>query len=128
MVGDGPARKALEEKFPKVHFTGMLQDEDLARAYGEADVFVFTSKTDTFGNTIIEALSSGVPVAAFPVTGPRDILEGHESAGALDENLKAACLKALDCSPEKAREVALGYTWEAAARQFYDNMITAHES
>ncbi|WP_319518932.1 glycosyltransferase family 1 protein [uncultured Martelella sp.] len=127
VVGDGPARKALEEKFPNVHFTGVLQGEALAEAYAEADVFVFTSKTDTFGNTIIEALSSGVPVAAYPVTGPSDILEGHEGAGALDEDLKTACMKALAGSPEKARELALTYTWEAAAGQFYDNMRTAHD-
>ncbi len=126
VVGDGPARKALEEKFPNAHFTGMLRDKALAEAYAEADVFVFTSKTDTFGNTIIEALSSGVPVAAFPVTGPSDILGGHDEAGALDHDLKAACLRALDCSPEKARELALTYTWEAAARQFRENMATAH--
>ena len=126
VVGDGPARKALEEKYPDVHFAGMLQDEALAEAYAEADVFVFTSKTDTFGNTIIEALSSGVPVAAFPVTGPRDILDGDQQAGALDDDLKAACLKALECSPEAARDLALTYTWEAAARQFYDNMLVAH--
>ncbi|QQM31525.1 glycosyltransferase family 1 protein [Martelella lutilitoris] len=126
VVGDGPARRTLEEKYPNVHFAGMLQDEALAKAYAEADVFVFTSKTDTFGNTIIEALSSGVPVAAFPVTGPSDILGGHEQAGALDDDLSAACLKALECSPEAARDLALTYTWEAAARQFYDNMLVAH--
>nr|WP_246413640.1 glycosyltransferase family 1 protein [Martelella radicis] len=126
VVGDGPARKALEEKFPEAYFAGMLRDEALAKAYAEADVFVFTSKTDTFGNTIIEALSSGVPVAAFPVTGPSDILGGHDQAGVLDDDLEAACLKALECEPEKARELALSYTWEAAARQFHDNMVAAH--
>ncbi|TCT42164.1 glycosyltransferase involved in cell wall biosynthesis [Martelella mediterranea] len=127
LVGDGPARKALEEKYPDTYFAGQLSNGKLAAAYAQADVFVFTSKTDTFGNTTIEALASGVPVAAFPVTGPRDILDGHEEAGALDEDLKAACLKALDCSREKARALAEEFSWEAAARQFYDNMIEAHD-
>ncbi len=127
IVGDGPARRDLEQKYPKAHFLGMLKGDELAKAYAEADVFVFTSKTDTFGNTIIEALSSGIPVAAFPVTGPADILGGHEQAGALDEDLKAACLKALDCTSEKARELASTYTWEAAAAQFHDNVIRAHD-
>ncbi|AJY45675.1 glycosyltransferase family 4 protein [Martelella endophytica] len=128
VVGDGPARAELEETYPGVHFAGMLQGEALAEAYAEADVFVFTSKTDTFGNTTIEALASGVPVAAFPVTGPADILGGHEDAGALDDDLGKACLKALSCSREAARALALTYTWEAAARQFYDNMLQAHDA
>ncbi|WP_174803183.1 glycosyltransferase family 4 protein [Martelella limonii] len=127
IVGDGPARRDLQEKYPKAHFLGMLKGEDLAKAYAEADVFVFTSKTDTFGNTTIEALSSGIPVAAFPVTGPLDILGGHEEAGVLDEDLKAACLKALSCSPEKARALGETYTWEAAATQFLENIIAAHD-
>ena len=127
IVGDGPARKELEERYPKAHFTGPLRDDELAEAYAQADVFVFTSKTDTFGNTTIEALASGAPVAAFPVTGPADILGGHEEAGALDEDLKSACVKALSCSRGKARELALTYTWKAAARQFYNNMLKAHD-
>ncbi|WP_180898492.1 glycosyltransferase family 4 protein [Martelella soudanensis] len=127
IVGDGPARRELEEKYPKAHFLGMLKGEELAKAYAEADVFVFTSKTDTFGNTTIEALSCGIPVAAFPVSGPADILGGHDQAGVLDDDLKAACLKALECSPEKARELAATYTWEAAAIQFYQNVTSAHD-
>lgn len=127
LVGDGPARKALQEKYTDTHFTGRLSNGKLAAAYAQADVFVFTSKTDTFGNTTIEALASGVPVAAYPVTGPKDILGGHEQAGALDEDLRSACLKALDCSREKARELALTHSWEAAAQQFYNNMLEASQ-
>ena len=126
VIGDGPARRELEERYPNAHFLGMLKNEPLAEAYAQADVFVFTSKTDTFGNTTIEALASGVPVAAFPVTGPVDILGGHPEAGALDADLRVACLKALACSPEKARALGQTYTWEAAATQFYQNMIAAH--
>ncbi len=80
VVGDGPARADLQARYPNVLFTGMKTGADLARAYAQADVFVFPSKTDTFGNTILEALASGVPVAAFPVMGPIDIIE--EGSGA----------------------------------------------
>ncbi len=80
VVGDGPAREELEARYPDVHFTGFKTGQELAETYAQADVFVFPSKTDTFGNTILEAMASGVPVAAHPVTGPGDILKGQEAA------------------------------------------------
>ncbi|MGM4911204.1 glycosyltransferase family 4 protein [Rhizobium sp. 768_B6_N1_8] len=126
VVGDGPARAELEERYPDVHFTGVKFGEELANAYAQADVFVFPSLTDTFGNTILEALASGVPVAAYPVTGPLDIIGEESLVGALDENLQAACIAALSSSREKARELALQYSWEAATLQFINNIRAAN--
>ena len=125
VVGDGPARAELQEKHRDVLFTGVKTGEDLADAYAQADVFVFPSKTDTFGNTILEALASGVPVAAFPVTGPIDILGGNPKAGALNTDLQKACLDALSCSPEAALALSRNYSWEKASRQFLDNVTSA---
>ena len=125
VVGDGPARADLQNRHPDVLFTGMKTGEDLARAYAQADVFVFPSRTDTFGNTILEALASGVPVAAYPVTGPIDIIEDGSGAGALHDDLREACLAALSCSQEDARRLARTFSWEAASRQFLDNIMVA---
>ncbi|MBB3409286.1 glycosyltransferase involved in cell wall biosynthesis [Rhizobium sp. BK316] len=126
VVGDGPARADLEERYPDVHFTGIKLGEDLAKAYAQADVFVFPSLTDTFGNTILEALASGVPVAAYPVTGPLDIIGEESLVGALDDDLQVACLAALSASREKARELAMQYSWEAATLQFINNIRAAN--
>ena len=125
VVGDGPARAELQARYPDVHFTGVKHGEDLAEAYAEADVFVFPSRTDTFGNTIHEALASGVPVAAYPVTGPVDIIPQGSTAGALDKDLQVACLSALQGSPEAARALAETYSWQAATEQFFDNVVEA---
>jgi glycosyltransferase involved in cell wall biosynthesis len=127
VIGDGPAREDLAARYPHVLFTGVKTGEDLAEAYAQADVFVFPSKTDTFGNTILEAMASGVPVAAFPATGPLDILKEHPEAGALDEDLRAAALKALTCSRQSARALAETYTWTAATRQFWENAVHAND-
>lgn len=126
VVGDGPAKAALQARYPEVTFTGVKHGEELASLFAEGDVFVFPSRTDTFGNTILEALASGVPVAAFPVTGPVDILRHHPQAGALSEDLGEACLQALDCSPAAARQLSETYSWEAASRQFLDAVLTAN--
>ena len=126
VIGDGPDREKLERAYPDVRFTGALFGRELAEAYAQADVFVFPSKTDTFGNVILEALASGVPVAAYPVTGPADILGGHPEAGALDDDLSAACLRALDASRPGARALAESFTWEAATRQFLRNVMQAN--
>jgi glycosyltransferase involved in cell wall biosynthesis len=93
----------------------------LAEAYAAADVFVFPSRTDTFGLVLLEALASGLPVAAFPVTGPRDVI-GAAPVGALNEDLRAACLSALTISPQACLEFAARHTWEASARAFVDNI------
>jgi glycosyltransferase involved in cell wall biosynthesis len=128
VVGDGPARADLQERYPNVHFTGMKTGAELAEIYAQADVFVFPSKTDTFGNTILEALASGVPVAAFPATGPLDILGGHPNAGAIHEDLKTAALQAMSCSKKAARDLAESYTWQAATQQFWQNAVMANET
>ncbi|MDQ0473009.1 glycosyltransferase family 4 protein [Labrys wisconsinensis] len=124
VVGAGPALAAMRARFPQVHFAGMLHGEALARAYASADVFVFPSLTDTFGIVLLEALASGLPVAAFPVTGPLDVI-GGTSAGVLDEDLRRAALACLDIPREAARAEALKYSWEASARQFIANVRSA---
>src|SRR5258706_13217777 len=121
IVGDGPARAALARNYPQAVFLGARQGEELAEAYAAAAVFVFPSKTDTFGLVLLEALASGLPVAAFPVTGPRDVI-GAAPVGALNDDLRAACLSALGISPQACLEFAARHTWEASARAFVDNI------
>ena len=121
VVGDGPARAALMRKYPQAVFLGARQGEELAKTYAAADVFVFPSRTDTFGLVLLEALASGVPVAAFPVTGPRDVL-GSAPVGVLSDDLRQACLSALRISPQACLEFAAEHTWEASARAFIENM------
>jgi glycosyltransferase involved in cell wall biosynthesis len=121
VVGDGPARPALERKFPDAIFLGTMQGEHLAQVYASADVFVFPSKTDTFGLVLLEALASGTPVAAYPVSGPRDVI-GNAAIGVLNNDLQSACLAALEISREECRAFALGHSWEACARVFIENV------
>jgi glycosyltransferase involved in cell wall biosynthesis len=121
IVGDGPARAQLSRKYPQAVFLGARQGEELAQAYAGSDVFVFPSRTDTFGLVLLEALASGLPVAAFPVTGPRDVI-GSAPVGVLDEDLRAACLQALTIAPQACLEFAAKHTWEASARAFVDQM------
>lgn len=124
IVGDGPDRAALARKYSDAVFLGAMQGERLAEVYASADVFVFPSRTDTFGLVLLEALASGLPVAAFPVCGPRDVI-GDAPVGVLSEDLRSACLAALDLSPEACRGFALTQTWEACARAFIDNVARA---
>jgi glycosyltransferase involved in cell wall biosynthesis len=121
VVGDGPARLALQRQYPRAVFLGALHGEPLAEAYAAADVFVFPSKTDTFGLVLLEALASGVPVAAFPVSGPRDVV-GDANVGILSEDLRVACLAALKLSPQHCLQFAASQTWEASARAFVNNI------
>ncbi|KQW22337.1 alpha-mannosyltransferase [Afipia sp. Root123D2] len=121
VVGDGPARAALERKYPDAVFLGGMQGERLAEAYAAADVFVFPSRTDTFGLVLLEALASGVPVAAFPVSGPRDVI-GDAPVGALNEDLRVACLSALALSRETCRQFAFAQSWDVSARAFVENV------
>ena len=116
VVGDGPARAVLEARYPDVVFTGALAGEALAAAYANADVFVFPSRTDTFGLVMIEALACGTPVAAFPVTGPVDIVTPE--TGALDDDLGAAIRAALMRDRAACAAYGAGFTWAASARQF----------
>jgi len=117
LIGDGPAREKLARRFPRAHFLGPRFGEALAEAYASADVFVFPSLTDTFGVVLLEAMASGTPVAAFPAPGPLDVV-GDSGAGALDEDLRAACLRALDIPREAAWRRAQAFTWGESARQF----------
>ena len=121
IVGDGPARLSLQLKYPDAVFLGALQGERLAEVYASADVFVFPSRTDTFGLVLLEALASGLPIAAFPVSGPLDVI-GDAPVGALAEDLRAACLRALDIPRPSCVEFAAKHTWEASGRAFLANM------
>jgi len=117
LVGDGPARERLARRFRHAHFLGVRFGEALAETYASADVFAFPSLTDTFGVVLLEALASGLPVAAFPAPGPLDVI-GDSGAGVLSEDLRAACLSALDIRREAARARALEFSWSESARQF----------
>lgn len=117
VVGGGPALESLKQKFPQVTFTGYRENGALARSYAGADVFVFPSRTDTFGLVLLEALASGTPVAAFPVTGPIDVVT-NSRVGALDEDLRAASLKALECDRTACRSHAEAWSWDACVAQF----------
>jgi glycosyltransferase involved in cell wall biosynthesis len=124
VVGDGPSRAGLQAQFPNAVFVGVKSREDLAAYYSAADVFVFPSRTDTFGNVMLEALACGAPVAAYPVPGPIDIVIDSR-IGALDENLGAACLAALKLLRQDCRDHALAYTWPESARIFVENILRA---
>jgi glycosyltransferase involved in cell wall biosynthesis len=117
VVGDGPALADLRARFPTAHFLGALQGEALARAYAGADLFVFPSRTDTFGLVLVEAMAAGLPVAAYPVAGPLDVV-GASGAGALDEDLAQAVTRALRIPRAAAIDHARGFSWEAAVSQF----------
>ena len=121
VVGDGPQLSDLRAKYPNVTFVGAKHGEELARHYAAADVFVFPSRTDTFGLVLLEALASGLPVAAFPVPGPLDVI-ADSPAGVLDTDLRTACLKAVGISPVICRDHALTFSWQACARQFLANL------
>ncbi len=121
VVGDGPQIKELSRKHPDVHFVGVKEGEELAKHYAAADVFVFPSLTDTFGLVLIEALACGVPVAAYPVAGPLDVIS-DAPVGCLHEDLATAVQKALHASPEACRAHAELYSWEASTQQFLDNI------
>jgi glycosyltransferase involved in cell wall biosynthesis len=129
VIGTGPCEAELKRKFPDVKFMGQIENGNLAAHVAAADVFVFPSRTDTFGVVQLEALASGLPIAAFPVTGPKDVIAGHP-VGVLDEDLRAACLAALDLERDACRAFALNYSWENSARQFIGHLqrLPARES
>ena len=119
VVGDGPQRAELQAKYGDAVFTGVKSGDELARHYAAADVFVFPSLTDTFGNVLLEALASGVPVAAFPVPGPLDVI-GDSGAGVLDADLRKAALAALAIPRERALARAAGFDWDECVRIFIE--------
>lgn len=124
VVGEGPALDGLRKAYPAAHFLGPKSGPALAEIYASADVFVFPSRTDTFGLVIIEALASGLPVAAFPVMGPKDIIT-DPSVGRLGEDLRASALEALALDRQACRVFAERYSWEASVAQFAGNMRSA---
>lgn len=134
VVGDGPDLVALKARYPQAVFTGALSGERLAQAYCAAECFVFPSRTDTFGLVMIEAMACGLPVAAYPVPGPLDVV-GRSGCGAeadlaqpvgvLDDDLAAAIKGALACSPRAAAAYGASYSWEAATDQFLSALTDA---
>lgn len=122
VVGDGPARVTLAAKYPMASFVGYQRGEALAQHMAAADVFVFPSLTDTFGLVMLEAMACGVPVAAFPVTGPVDVVRPGVT-GSLNPDLAQATREALQMEPGACRDYALQNTWEQAARQFLGNLV-----
>jgi glycosyltransferase involved in cell wall biosynthesis len=114
VVGDGPARAALERRFPLVHWAGFRFGEELAQHYAGADVFVFPSRTDTFGIVMLEANACGLPVAAFPVPGPVDLVVNGRN-GILHHDLRAACLEALAVDRRRCREWSQQHSWRRCA-------------
>ena len=124
VVGAGPQLEELRVKYPEVTFTGKQVGEDLAECYASADVFVMPSRTETFGIVLLEAMASGLPVAAYPVTGPLDLVREGET-GFLSEDLAAASEAAMALDRDIIRKRALDYSWEAAARLFIANIETA---
>ncbi|HEX4151187.1 MAG TPA: glycosyltransferase family 1 protein [Steroidobacteraceae bacterium] len=127
VIGDGPERPRLEKLYPAVKFTGYRFQEDLARHLAAADVMVFPSRTDTFGLVNLEAMACGVPVAAYPVTGPIDVIQDGVT-GALDEDLGRAALRALALDPGTCRRHALQYGWDVSTREFEGNLVACHSA
>ena len=126
VIGDGPQLEQLKKAYPEAHFLGAKFEDELARYFADADVFVFPSKTDTFGLVIIEAMATGTPVAAYPVTGPIDIIPGS-TAGILDEDLQKACLGCLKLKREDAAAHAQNYSWDTVSQVFFDYLTPEYE-
>ena len=124
VVGDGPAMLALQARFPETVFHGSRQMAELPKFYNDADVFVFPSKTDTFGLVLLEAMGCGLPVAAYPVTGPIDVI-GMSGAGALNHDLREACLEALNIDRKLVRAQAEQFSWQAATLIFEKHLVPA---
>lgn len=122
LVGDGPDRKRLEQRWPTAVFTGYHFGDDLAAHLSASDVFVFPSKTDTFGLVMIEAMACGLPVAAYPVTGPINVVD-HQVTGVLDKDLRKACMGARQINPANCIRHAQTLSWPSATRQFEQNLI-----
>ncbi len=121
VAGEGPALAELKSRYPEANYLGVLTQAELAKVYAAADVFVFPSRTDTFGLVLLEALACGTPAAAYPVTGPVDVL-ADGGAGAMHEDLREACLEALKIDRGAARAWAERYSWRAASEQFASHL------
>jgi len=124
VIGDGPDRALLESRYPRARFLGYKFGVELAQCLSSADVFVFPSRTDTFGLVMLESMACGTPVAAYPVTGPIDVVAPGVT-GVLDEDLGRAALAALALDRDECRRVAAGWTWERASEQFLSHLVRA---
>lgn len=122
VCGEGPALAELKSRYPQANYLGVLSQPELAKVYAAADVFVFPSRTDTFGLVLLEALATGTPVAAYPVTGPIDVLGDSSNAGAMNNDLREACLEALKIDRADARAWAERFSWRAASEQFASHL------
>ena len=122
VIGSGPALPGLQQKYPETEFTGYKQGEELAELVAASSVFVFPSLTDTFGVVQLEAMACGVPVAAFPVDGPKSVIRNGFN-GWMDDDLKTAALRCLEISPDNCRQFAKSYSWEACTEQFASNLM-----
>ena len=122
MVGDGPDRKRYQSKYPEVQFVGYKKGKELADYYRDADVFIFPSIKDTFGVVMIESLACGTPIAAYDVTGPKDIVKNGVN-GFIGDDLRANAMKCLDLNRESVYETSKRYTWESATNQFLINLV-----
>jgi len=131
VCGVGPVEATLKARYPGVHWIGLLPREQLAQLYASADLFVFPSRADTFGLVMVEAMATGTPVAAYPVDGPLEVLGrphpdgGGPLGGAMDEDLRAACLRALRVPRHEARQRAEDFSWAQAARLFASYLVPA---
>lgn len=122
VVGDGPSLSTLQRRYPEAIFTGFRTGEPLAETMAAADVFVFPSKTDTFGIVMLDALACGVPVAAYPVQGPIDVIRNNQT-GCLREDLAEAITEALQLNSDVCRQQALEYSWQNCSAQFKANLV-----
>jgi glycosyltransferase involved in cell wall biosynthesis len=127
VVGDGPARQELEAAYPEARFLGTRTGLDLAQIYASSDVFVFPSRTDTFGMVLLEALASGLPIAANPTPGPIDVVAGSSGTGVLDADLAQAARRALDIPRERCRAHALTFSWQASAEAFFGHIEAGNQ-
>ena len=128
VCGVGPLQAQLQERYPHVHWLGILPREDLAQVYAAADVFVMPSRSETFGLVMLEAMACGTPVAAYPVDGPLEVLGAHDgraSGGCLNEDLRRAWQEALAIPRAQARQRAMHFSWAQASRQFLAHLVDA---
>jgi glycosyltransferase involved in cell wall biosynthesis len=129
VCGVGPLEETLKARYPQVRWMGVLPRDQLAKVYGAADVFVFPSRSETFGLVMLEAMAAGTPVAAFPVDGPLEVLgtgAGGSHGGVMDEDLKSACFSALAVPRHEARLRALDFSWTAAGKLFEGYLVPSH--
>jgi glycosyltransferase involved in cell wall biosynthesis len=127
VYGVGPLQERLRRQYPDVHWRGVVPRSELVNIYSAADVFVFPGRSETFGLVMLEALACGTPVAAFPVPGPLDVLGKTPEGGVLDDDLRAAAMKALGTPREDARRRALTMDWDAVCRQFIGHLVPIHD-